>query len=78
VPERFILKTRLTLLQVEFLHTGLIGSDCGALDADSAILNGLGGINGDLVVGLISVFQALLLLAKSMEGTLERIPSHST
>lgn len=50
---------RRTLLQVELLNTGLIGSDGGTLDTDTILLDGLSGINGDLVVGLVTVFNAL-------------------
>jgi len=44
------------LLEVEFLDSGLIRSDGGALDTDLAFLDGLGSVKGDLVVSLISVF----------------------
>ncbi|KAH0281690.1 putative isocitrate dehydrogenase, partial [Aureobasidium melanogenum] len=49
------LKQLLTLLQVELLDTGLVRGDGSALDTDRVLLDSLGGINGDLVVGLISV-----------------------
>jgi hypothetical protein len=36
------------LLELELLDALLIGGDGGALDADVALLDGLGGVNGDL------------------------------
>ena len=48
-----------TLLQLELLHTGLIGGDGGALDTDTVLLDGLGGINGNLVIGLVTVLETL-------------------
>ena len=40
------------LLQLEFLHSGLIRSDGRALDSDVVLQDGLGGVDRDLVVGL--------------------------
>ena len=51
-----------TLLQLEFLHTGLIGGDGGALDTNLVLLDSLGGINGDLVVGLVAVLEAEIIV----------------
>lgn len=51
---------KLTLLQLELLHTSLIGGDGGALDTDAILLDGLGGLNGDLVIGLVTVLKTLL------------------
>lgn len=42
------------LLQLELFHSRLIGSDSRTLDADIVLLDGLGGVHGDLVVGGIS------------------------
>ena len=50
---------RLTLLQLELLHTGLIWGNGGALDTNAILLDGLGSLNGDLVVGLVTVLQTL-------------------
>lgn len=44
------------LLEVELLDSGLIGSNGGALDTYLTLLDGLSGIDGDLVVGGITVF----------------------
>jgi len=43
-------------LQAEFLHPGLVRGDGGAFDADTDLLDGVGGVHGDLVVGLVAVF----------------------
>jgi hypothetical protein len=43
------------LLQFEFLNSSLIGGDGGALDSHLALLDGSGGIEGHLVIGLVSV-----------------------
>lgn len=52
----------LTLLQLELLNTSLIGSDGSTLDTDRVLLDGLGGINGDLVVGLITVLKTEIIV----------------
>jgi hypothetical protein len=46
------------LLELELFDSGLVRSDGGALDADLALFDGLGGVEGDLVVGLISILDA--------------------
>lgn len=46
------------LLQVEFFHAGFIRRDGRALDADVVFLNGFGRFDGDLVIGLVTVFHA--------------------
>lgn len=51
---------RHTLLQLEFLHASLVRSDGGALDAHSILLDRLGGFDRDLVIGLVTVFKALI------------------
>jgi hypothetical protein len=40
------------LLQLELFHSGLVRGDSSALDTDIVLLDGLGRIDGDLVVGL--------------------------
>ena len=57
-------------LEVEFLHTSLISGDRGTLDANSALFDGVGRINGDLIVSLVSVFDAQVVVAdiKVQEG----------
>lgn len=49
----------LTLLQLELLHTSLIGSDGGALDTNAILLDGLSGFDGNLVIGLVTVLDTL-------------------
>lgn len=44
-----------TLLQFEFLHSLLIGCDGGAFDANRVLLNGFSSIDGNLIVGLITI-----------------------
>lgn len=46
------------LLELEFLDSSFVGSDGCALDANLALFDGLGGVEGDLVVGFISVLDA--------------------
>ena len=43
-------------LEAEFLHPGFVRGDGGAFDADADLLDGVGGIDGDLIVGLVAVF----------------------
>ena len=52
----------LTLLQVEFLDTTLVGSNGSALDTDRVLLDSLGSVDSDLVVGLISVRQSQVVV----------------
>ena len=44
--------------EIEFLDSSFIRSDCGALNTNLAFLDGIGSINGDLVVGCVSVFNS--------------------
>ena len=46
------------LLETEFLDSGLIGGDGGALDTDMVLLDGVGGVDGHLVIGLVAVLDA--------------------
>jgi hypothetical protein len=50
------------LLQLEFLHTLLIGRDGRAFDAHRVLFDGLGRINRDLVIRLVSVGQAQVVV----------------
>lgn len=65
-PERV---PQLTLLQLELLDTGLVRGDGGALDTDAILLDGLGGLDGDLVVGLVTVLQTLGSKDRSVWGS---------
>lgn len=40
------------LLQIEFLHPGLVRGDGSTFDSDVIFQDGLGGVDRDLVVGL--------------------------
>ena len=50
------------LLQTELLHSSLIWSDSGALNADLALLNGLGSIDGDLIIGGVSTLHGQVVV----------------
>lgn len=56
---RLLILWKLTFLQFEFLHSRLVGGDGGAFDTNSILFDSFGGIDGDLVIGLVAVFQAL-------------------
>jgi hypothetical protein len=56
------LEDKLTLLQLELLNTSLIGSDGSTLDTDRVLLDGLSSINGDLVVGLVTVLKTEIIV----------------
>jgi hypothetical protein len=53
------------LLQVEFLHAVFIGRDRRALDADAVLLDGVGGVDRDLVVGGVAVFDREVVIIES-------------
>ena len=50
------------LLELELLHTLLIGRNGRAFNAHRVLLDGLGGINRDLVIRLVSVGQAQVVV----------------
>jgi hypothetical protein len=54
----------LTLLQLELFNTGLIGGDGGTLDTNTVLLDGLGGLNSDLVIGLVTVLDTEIVVLK--------------
>lgn len=56
--------SELTLLQLELLNTGLIGGDGGTLDTNTVLLDGLGGLNSDLVIGLVTVLNTEIVVLK--------------
>ena len=58
----WVREKKLTLLELELLYTGLIGSDGSALNTDGVLLDGLSGINSDLVVGLITVLETQVVV----------------
>jgi hypothetical protein len=43
------------LLELEFLDARFVGGDRGALHGNAVLLGRVGGIDGDLVVGLVAV-----------------------
>ena len=54
------------LLEAEFLHPGFVRGDGGAFDADAVLLDGFGGVDGDLVVGLVAVFHPEVVILRSI------------
>jgi hypothetical protein len=40
------------LLEIELLDSGLVWGNGGTLDSDRVLLDSIGGIDGDLVIGL--------------------------
>ena len=46
------------LLEAELLDARLVGGDRGALDADAVLLDGVGRVDRDLVVGRVAVLDA--------------------
>ena len=50
------------LLELELLDSGFVWCDGSALDTDRVFLDGLCGINGHLVVGLIPVGQTEIVV----------------
>ena len=46
------------MLELELLHSGFVGRDGGAFDADAVFLDGFRGVEGDLVVCFVSVGEA--------------------
>lgn len=53
-----------TLLQLEFLHASLVRGDGRALDANRVLLDGLGSVQCDLVVGLVAVLEPQVIVLK--------------
>lgn len=50
------------LLQLEFFDSLLIRGDGGALDTNFVFLDCVGGIDGDLIVSLVSVFDSEIVI----------------
>nr|GFD53224.1 hypothetical protein [Tanacetum cinerariifolium] len=46
------------LLEAKFGHALLVGGDGGALNAHAVLLDGVGRVDGDLVIGLVTVLDA--------------------
>ncbi len=49
-------------LEVELLHAGFVRRDGGALDADAVLLDGVGGVDGDLIVGGVAVLDRQIVI----------------
>lgn len=54
--------TALTLLKVEFLHARLVGGDSCALNTHRVLLDSLCGVDRDLIVRLISIWQSKIIV----------------
>lgn len=54
--------SKLTLLKLKLLDTSLVGGNGGTLDTNRVLLDSLGGIKGDLVVGLVTVLKAKIVV----------------
>lgn len=52
------------LLEVELLDTVLIGGDGGTLDSDLVQLDGVGGLNSDLILSCVSVLNGEIVILK--------------
>ena len=50
------------LLQPEFIYAGFIRSDRGALNTDAVLLDGMCGIDGDLIIGCIAVLHTKVVV----------------
>lgn len=53
---------RLTLLELKFFNTRLVGRDGGAFDTNRVLLDRLGSINGNLIVCLVTVLEAQIVV----------------
>ena len=51
-------------LQVEFFDAGFVGRDRRALDADAVLLDGVGGVDRHLVVGLVAMLDAEIVVVE--------------
>ena len=71
------------LLQTELFNPCLIGGDGRALDPDAVFLDGVGCINGDLIVGLIALLDPQVVILKGdvevgvNEAVLDELPNNS-
>ncbi len=50
------------LLEIEFLHARFVRRDGRALHADAVLLDGVGGVDGDLIAGLVAAFDAEIVV----------------
>src|SRR5689334_14943553 len=71
------------LFQLEFFNAVLIGGDGGAFDTDPVLPDGVGGIYGYLVIGLVAVLYAKVKIfyvyihVRKDELVLDKLPDNS-
>jgi len=71
------------LLEVEFLHPVLVGRDGGALDAHAVLLDSVGRVDGDLVVGFVAVLDTQVVVlnvevqVRNNELVLDELPDNA-
>ena len=71
------------LLEAEFFNAGFVGGDGCALDADTMLLDGVSRINGDLVVGCVTAFDAEVVVLEVDvdvgvdQGVLDPLPNNA-
>ena len=49
-------------LQAEFFDARFVWCNCGAFYTDAEFADGVGGINGDLIIGLVAIFHAKVII----------------
>jgi hypothetical protein len=71
------------LFEAEFLDSCLIGGDGRALDADMMLLNGVGGIDGHLIIGFVTVLDTQIVVVevhvevRQNQTILDVLPDHA-
>ena len=71
------------LLQAKLLHTRFVGRNGGALDTNTVLLNRVGGVDRDLIVGLVALLHAEVVVlevhieVRVDEGVLDGLPDNA-
>ncbi len=53
---------RLHLFQAKLLHTGFVGRHGGTFDGYAVLFDGVGGVDGCLIIGLVAVFDSQVVI----------------